>query len=341
MPKRLPARMIDDVVFQAAALRDAESFSSGRGSPVLSVTLPASADPKGFVQAVPFFARRPPIKADHSSWPVYCGLLKQLGIPLRAQVNALEQLPVVNVPHRFAWRPVDEGFQAIEIETAEAIEIRCIADRSGTSIAQLPIEIHGWEELRMQVDCLRDLTGGRTPIGLGLLVGDIGADVPNALATRVDFIVLEAACAEPEIACDLIAWATTAARQVCVHAKNPSFPILVDAPIARAEDLIKLLALGASALSIDALTAQGMPASPTQTGYTGKGMLSGIGSLPAAPTPTLAAVEIELRDLIEKLTIRLQIQNLQHVSQLNPDHLRAMSDQVAQIYGLKRLWNAS
>lgn len=342
--------VIDDIVFLAAPLGERPAI----WPPVLSVHLPAGTSPKGLTLPLPFFSRRPPLTASDASWPAYCGLLKDLGIPLQTSVPALEPLSVANVPMRFARRDCDSGLDALELETAEAIEIGCSRQEAAGRTARFPLELSAWHELKSLLDAVRELSGGATPIGLGIVAGDVSADVANALAVRADFVILEPpAWATPEPSgaqLDCLVWSVVAARAACAQAGAPSFPIYVDAPLTRIDDLIKLLALGATAVAIDGLAQAALPgpaaASATQVP---KGMLSGIGGLGSIggiggvgtlakpPAPNVAPLESKLEELVSSLTARLYQQQIGRLGELTSAHLRALSEPAARLASLALL----
>jgi hypothetical protein len=242
---------------------------------------------------------------------------------------------------RFARRGCDEGLDALELETAEAIEISCSRRLQPGPIAQFPLEISAWHELKALIETLRDLSSSGTPIGLGILAGDVAADITNALAARADFVILElpsaTTSAQPSAAeLDLLVWSVAAARAACNHAQAPGFPIYVDAALTRADDLIKLLALGASAVSIDALAQACLPPTTAPAASYPKGMLSGIGGLPKA-VASVSPLENKLSELIAALTSRLHQQQIGHVRDLASNQLRALSEPAARLAAVQLL----
>ena len=330
--------VIDDIVFQAAPLGE----RAAAWPPLLSVHLSAGTHHKGFTQPLPLFARRAPMPPGDANWAAYCGLLKDLGIPLQTTAASLESLSVANVPVRFARRGCDEGFDALELETAEAIEISCGRRLPSATIAQFPLEISAWHELKLLIDTLRELSSSGTSIGLGLVAGDVGADIANALAARADFVILEMPSAsihtEPSAAeLDVLVWSAVAARAACIHANAPGFPIYVDAALTRADDLIKLLALGASAVSIDALAHACLPPTTAPAASYPKGMLSGIGGLPKPAAANVSPLENRLTGLIAALKSRLQQQQLGNVHDLGLNQLRALSEGAARLAAIQLL----
>jgi hypothetical protein len=330
--------IFDEIVFQAPPLGQRLSI----WPPALSVHIAAGANTKGFAQQLPLFARRTPMPPTDAAFPAFCGLLKDLGIPLQTSVQTLEPLSVANVPIRFARRSFNEGFDALELETAEVFEISCSRELQSCRVAQFPLEISAWHELKLQLDTLRDLSSTHTPIGLGIVAGDVRADMTNAIAAGANFVILELPSTRGiELTAselDHLVWSVVAARKACVESSAPSFPIYVDAPLSAAGEFVKLLALGATAISIDAIARAAVPSSSTPAVAAPKGMLSGIGALPpkSAP-PNVTPLENKLAELVAELKARLYQQQLGHVRELTSNQLRALSEPAARLAGLSLL----
>ena len=332
---------IDDLVFQAAPLGEVPAS----WPPSLCVHIGAGPAQRAFTQPLPLFARRPPMAADAGTWPAYCGLLKRLGVPLQASATSLESVSVANVPLRLARRSIDEGFDALELDTAELIEISCQSTATtgvqGLCIPHFPLEISAWHELKTLVETLRDLSTTQTPIGLGIVAGDVSTDMANALAARADFVILEmpssltASMGANDL--DLALWSVVAARAICRQVGVPAFPIYVDAPLTTTDHLIKLLALGASAVSIDGLAHASLP-TRAEPDVAPKGLLSGIGALPPKGAPaSIVPLEKALNELIDRLRGRLYQQQLSSVDALNAHHLRALSESAARLANVELL----
>ena len=304
-----------------------------------SLTSPALTGTKPYTQAAPLFARDTPMASSDLNWPAYCGLLKDSGIPMQARFSELESLSDVNVPQRIVSRGFDEGFELNDLVSADMVLIDCSVTMSGNRCPRLPLETAGWHELKQMVESLRQVVGSGTPIGLGLLAGDVYTDVSNALAARVDFVVLEFVerSIPAEAAANHLAWSVVAARNACAQTGMPAFPIFVDATLTNIDHMVKLLALGASALSIDALMANALPSAAPVNSQIPKGLLSGIGSLPVKVAPNVQPLAARLEELLGRIRARVFQQQLASLAALNRDHLRALSDQSARLCAVKML----
>ncbi len=181
----------------------------------------------------------------------------------------------------------------------------------------------------------------RAPIGLSLLAGDVMSDVTNAIAARVDYIVLEmpaTVAAQPNAAeLDWLVWSVVAARSSAIQSNAPAFPIYVDAPLLQFSHIIKLFALGATAVTIDAISLDALPPTPLQVSTLPKGLLSGIGTMPNRPVPNVEPFERAVSGLLRDTRDRLRQQQLRKLGDLNREHLRALSEHAARIANVKLL----
>lgn len=334
--------VLDGLVFQAMPLGE----PLPKWPPDLSVqvicSVPGAANqpsPKPFVQATPFFARRSPVASSDVNWPAYCGLLRDMGISLHTGFSEVESLSDVNVPMRIASRGYDQGFDLPDVTSADAVLLDCVAGLGGQRCSHLPLETAGWHELKQLVECMRQVVGRGTPIGLGILAGDIYADVSNALAARVDYVILEFAefSKDSTAALDLLAWSVVAARNACVQSGAPKFPIYIDAPLTNIEHMVKLLALGATALSLDGLTASALPTAAPTSVPVPKGLLSGIGSLPVKTAPNVQPLVARLEELLGRVRARVFQQHLTGLNLLGREHLRALNETAARLCAVKML----
>ncbi len=335
---------LDQLVFQAVPLGE----PLAKWPPCLEVQIPpgSAAVPvsatalvaKNYTQGAPLFARHSPIAASDVNWPAYCGLLRDCGILLQASFAEVEALSDVNVPLRMIRRSFDEGFDLVDLSSADTVLIDCSVRVNGRKVSRLPLEIQGWHELKAMTESLRQIVGPGSPIGLNIIAGDVYTDVSNALAARVDYVVLEfTESLHPTTALNHLAWRVTAARTACIQAGQPYFPIYVDAPLTNSEHMVKLLALGASALSVDALLAGSVPASTSTALPVPKGLLSGIGSLPVKATPNIQPLADRLEALLDEIRTRVFKQHLSALSQLNREQLRALDDATARLCAVKLL----
>lgn len=338
--------VLDALVFQAIPLGE----PLPKGPLDLSVQLAsgsslATANPviRAFTQAAPLFARRSPMTSQDLNWPAYCGLLRDSGVPLQTSFSEVESLSDVNVPLRMVRRGYDEGFDLTDVTSADTVLIDCVATLSGNRCSRLPLETAGWHELKQLVESLRQVVGLGTPVGLGMLAGDIYTDVSNALAARVDYVVLEFAefSNSSNAAVNHLAWSVVAARNACAQSGSPKFPIFVDAPLTNVANVIKLLALGATAMCIDALAASALPAAVPASMPVPKGLLSGIGSLPVKTTPNVQPIATKLDELLGQIRTRLFQQRLAGIGMLNRDHLRALNENAARLCAVKMLEHES
>ncbi len=178
---------------------------------------------------------------------------------------------------------------------------------------------------------------------MGILAGDVYTDVSNALAARVDYVLLEfhEFNSASSSAVNHLAWCTVAARHACSQAGAPKFPVLIDAPLTNIDHIIKLLALGATSLCMDALATSAMPAATPSGMPVPKGLLSGIGSLPLKTGPNVQPLATKLEELLLKIRARLFQQRLASIGMFSHDQLRALNENAARLCAVKMLEHES
>jgi hypothetical protein len=335
--------VLDQLVFQAMPLGEPlPKWPPGLDVQIHAIS-PAGLLPAGikaYQQAAPLWVRRSPIASSDVNWAAFCGLLRDSGVLLQTGFSDMESLSDVNVPLRMARRDFDEGFDLSDLTSADTVLLNCVTKSFGIRCSHLPLETSGWHELKQLVESLRQVAQPGTPVGLGMLAGDIYTDVSNALAVRVDYVVLEFGELQGPLdnaALNHLAWGVVAARTACVQSGSPQFPILVDAPLTSVDHLIKLLALGATAVTIDAVIASSMPTAAPSSVPVPKGLLSGIGSLPVKATPNVQPIATKLEELLSRIRGRVYQQHLSGIGFLNRDHLRALDDRAARLCAVKML----
>ena len=338
----MPESIFESLIFQAMPMGE----PLPKWPPQLTVQMPTSVsgvaqgpNAPTFMQAAPLFARRSPMTNGDVNWPVFCGLLRELGISLQTSFSEVESLSDANVPLRTLRRGYDEGFDLVDLSSADTVLLDCVVAAAGQKFSRLPLETAAWHELKQLIEGLRQIVGFNTPIGLAMSAGDIYTDVSNALAARVDYVVLEFAemSSQTAVALNHLVWSVVAARNACAHSGSPSFPIFIDAPLTNVDHLIKLLALGATAICIDAVAASATPVEPPPSLQVPKGLLSGIGSLPAKSSANVQPIAAKINELLARIRQRVFQQQLSSLHMLGRDHLRALDERAARLCCVKML----
>jgi hypothetical protein len=279
----------------------------------------------------PFFVRNLGRSQAGGAWSTFCGLLRAQGIPIFSTVAALQDVPGASVPARMGRRFINEPLDAVELQTADVFEVAC-CDVAG--------QRWGWtsevaaNQLRAYIDAIRQAAGGDTPVGIGLPVNCHETDLRACLEAEVDFISLESAAASLAVT-DIHAVAS--ARRMCRQLGQAALPLLVSLPLSDPHQALKVLALGASAISLDSLLSGCFPKPPASpTAGVGSGMLSGISTGPRK-TVGLPDVERTLERLNQTLQTTLNSIGAKNLNQLNVDCLRSCTQRSLGISGAQRL----
>jgi hypothetical protein len=309
--------ILDELSFVRAPLQSADLAELAPSvDTTFSLYVNGSTRPIQFAR--PFFVSELGQRQTGGSWSTLCGLLRRQGIPIFSSVVALQDVPAASVPPRLARRFVNEPLDAVELQTAEAFEIACRAP-SGRS--------WGWtseittEQLGEFVEAIRQASGGDTPVGIGLPLGCHELDLRSSLKASVDFVSLVAS--GPTVGrADIRAVAQ--ARRICSDCGQASLPLFVNLPISNADQAMKVLALGASAICIDSLLSNCIPkpaAGAAVGGGIGSGMLSGITAGPRKAVG-LPQVEQALEQLNQTLHDTLRSVGAKRLQQCNVACLR-------------------
>ncbi len=327
--------ILDDVVVTPVALMP--GLPAGY-SPVM-VTAIQIVTPTGrkLQFGAPFFVRGLAESHMRTGWFAVCGILRSAGLPLFATVQELQSVPAANIPARVAQRFLGQPLVHDEVTTADAYElVNCSANGVGWG---WPYEIASSRDLKVLVGAIRDATASETPIGLSLPLNVKAADMRTCIESSIDFLTLthcsESLISAPDKIANLAAHGISSARRLCSQFGRPDLPLLLDAPIFDIDHVIKLLAMGASAINLAAIIQAAMPVEETPR-HESKLTDSLLGSLPTAPKVVreLPHVERKLTELIRRLTETLQFTGLVDVADLKSDCLRGLNAVVADQLGI-------
>jgi hypothetical protein len=332
--------ILDDVVIAPVALMPALPHGYG---PAISTAqaVPSSAGRKLQFNA-PFFAKGLSASQLSTNWPVVCGILRAKGLPLYAAVQELMAVPAAQVPARIAQRFLGQPLVHDEVNMADAFELANCTP--GGNEWSWPFEISSGRDLKTLVTTLRSATGGEVPIGMSLPLNAKVADIRMSVESSVDYLALthcpECLASSPGEVASHAALGIVSARKLCAQFGRAKIPILLDAPIANGDQLIKLLALGASAINIGNIIRNAMPAAEPQR-YESKLTENLLGSLPTAHKVVreLPHVERSLTELIQRLDETLRFAGLLEVSALESTCLQSMNAVVAQQLGIAAMSN--
>ena len=327
--------ILDDVVVTPVALMPALPDGYGPSTTLSRQILTPTGRKLQF--GAPFFVRGLSAAQLTNNWSATCAILRRYGLPLFATTADLQDVPAVNVPARIAQRFLGQPFIHNEVTTSDAYELsNCAANGIGWG---WPYEISSGRDLKGLVNVLRDATRGETPIGMSLPLNAKAADMRMCIESSVDFLTLTH-CAESLVSAadriaSLAAYGIASARKLCTQFGRPTLPLLLDAPISDSDHVIKLLALGASAINVAALLQAAMPVAETPR-YESKLTDSLLGSLPSTPKVVrdLPQVDRTVSQLIQRLSQTLQFTGLVDIADLDSDCLRGLNTHAAEQLGI-------
>jgi hypothetical protein len=236
--------LLDELDYVQAPLPHA-SQTQGKTPIALEQSFAVSGSSQKLTLRSPYFTRALGPADLGGAWEPFGRELRQRGISIFSPVDALGNVPVASLPSRWSARAVDEPFDATELATADLFEVTC-HDRARQDW-RWPDEISD-ERIDGLLRTVRTAAGGNTPIGLSLPLGCHPIDLRRSLTADVDFISLSSRFAKFE-ASDL--HSIVLCRELAGQLNRPQLPLLVTAPIVDMEQAHKLLALGASAVSLD------------------------------------------------------------------------------------------
>ncbi len=333
---RNPAsKILDELCFVQAPLLNANRSLIPVASPhdLTACSIPVFEGQRAFKFAAPYFVRALGPTRLGSAWSTFCGLLRTRGIPLFSSVQALDKVPVADVPARWGIRFADEPINANDLKTADAFELGCHdrAQRNWRWPAEVsPLQVEPF------VFATRMAAGADTPIGVSLPLGCQSADMQQCISANVDFINLIARFPRLD-ACDINS--LVVCRQLVEKSPRPNLPILVTAPIGDIEHAHKLLMLGATAVCLDDLLTPFIPNSlasgPLQA--TGSGMLAGISSPHSRKAVDLPELATALGDYQQILQDRMGSVGARSLAEFNASCLRSVSEQCHKVTGVATL----
>lgn len=236
--------LLDELDYTQAPLIGAVATPKGISDPIAQA-VSVSGSSRTIALHTPYFTRSLGAAELGAAWVPLCNLLRRHGIPAFSSAHALAKVPAASVPARWSGRAVDEPFEPDELATADLFEI-AYHDRARRQW-KWPSEIAP-NRIDSLLRSVREAAGGDTPIGISLPLGCHLNDLQRCLSADVDFICLSCRFAK-FAASDLHSLALC--RRMAGQLNRPQLPLLVTAPIVDIEQAHKLLALGASAVSID------------------------------------------------------------------------------------------
>ncbi len=263
-----------------------------------------------------------------ADWPAVCSAMHQFGGAVAVPAADLAAVDVSHMPVRIGTIGRDAPLDPDEIGTADLLEFDL--RHPATRRWGWPIEFAAEGKLYGFIEALRVASGGDVPIGIVLPLNCRIDDLRKTMQCGVDFISLVADRRDT-----MQAWllrGIRTARTCCIDEGMSDLPLLLDADLDSPWACFVCLALGASAVAVDAMLA---PVPGRSGNAHAAGLLAGI--VPDAQ-PAGAARGIEmLQEATDYLHEVLRLLGLAGLGDLSPDCLRAVREDVARIAGVEHL----
>ncbi|MFK7735113.1 MAG: hypothetical protein AB8B50_03730 [Pirellulaceae bacterium] len=336
-PPQPPAQSLSQCLDRLCFATVAMGMNIGQEVPDSSCKIAAQNSQRTIQMQLPGFVTRWGPEELGDAWPEFCELVKQFGLALATDVESLADLPPAAVPLRMGGRVNLRPVVPEELSTADLF-VLTLQDESG--VWGWPPEIGELSRIESFIASLRQAAGDNTPIGIGLAANARSSDLQLAIRAGADFLHLVSRGAGVDVCVGV-----AKARAMAVAQKKADLPILLEAPVTGEENLVKLLALGASAVSLDAFLESAVVhltqrADDDNSGNQVGGMLSSLVAQPPGETSArpklqplnerLKAFEFELRD-------KLNLVGVIDMAGFNSNCLRALDASAAELFCLSKM----
>ncbi|MFO0940288.1 MAG: hypothetical protein U0930_05920 [Pirellulales bacterium] len=307
--------LLDEIVFQPAAMQPISACESAMSTLV-------SFGPHGSLRPLqaqaPWMVCHTTPEQAGTKWVDLCSRLNARGLLIECSVPALEKVPVNTIPRRLFRQSIHLPIDVENVHSADLIEITCQSPI--TSIWGWPPEIESSSNLPAWLNSVRQVIGGQTPLGIGVSDGVDDNAIRAILACKVDFITLHSRG-------NIEFLVNTLVRiRKAIEASSISTSVCVRTKISSMEQLLKVVALGANAITVDGLLSEIWQSSnSSMSSFLGTRLPAGIAA-PAAPCP----IAEKLDKLQTSLQQTLQLTGCSSVQALRGS-LRAVSPSAAQL----------
>lgn len=259
-----------------------------------------------------------------AKWVDLCSRLHARGLVIECSVPALEKVPVNSIPRRLFRQSIHMPIDVENVHAADIIEITCQSPVS--SSWGWPPEIESSNNLAIWLSSVRQVIGGQTPLGIGVTDGVDESAVRAILSSRVDFITLHSRGSMEFLVNSLVR------IRKAIDASGSSTALVVRTKQSSVDQLVKIVALGANAVTVDGLLSDlWQNSSSSMSSFLGTRLPSGIAA-PSAPCP----IAEKLDKLQTSLESTLQLTGCASVQELR-NSLRALTPWAAQLADLKML----
>jgi len=260
-----------------------------------------------------------------TQWNDLCKALKTFGLAIQCPASDMENVPLESIPWRIARQPIESSFSSAEFQSADVIEVPLFSAKRG--VWGWPPELGGVQNFVDWIEAIRLSSGGKTPIALGLPVGVDSQAIELVVAAKVEMMSFHASPLDPD---EIVMECLVRARRIMQRADHRG-AIWIRTQHSRAEHLVKLIALGATKVTIDgALEELWLDALPEQPSGFLSSVRSSIGKKGECP------ILGKLKRLNAALLGVLDVSHDSPLAELR-HRLRASSDRAARIAGVPHL----
>jgi hypothetical protein len=253
------------------------------------------------------------------NWPSVCQQLVDCGVSIEFPTAASSGPPAGSAAKRLYRLEIEQPLRAARSNGASLIEVTC---RSALrSQWGWPPEVNTPDLLEAWLLSIRAALGDGIPLGLGFPA--IASKSVFLQAARLDIDFISIHC-EPSQSLDCTVHALTSLRQTLDDANRSHLPIIVRTRSSNPEYQVKLIALGASMVSIDNL----LRIPENKKGELSEGYLSSLRT--HNDDSTFQTIRMTIQDLSDQLTGILSSTGSQCPAQLQST-LRATSSRAADL----------
>ncbi len=272
-------------------------------------------------------------------WPRACEAFREAGVAVFGSANQFQSVPAETVPARFAQTFAGEPIKFEDIATADAIQVNCWQRKAMN--ARWPSEAGG-EQLGAYLDAIRIAAGGDVPVGVGFQVGVCETDIATAIDAGAEFVGLFSS--DPFVSIQHVV-ALRRIRTACIAAEKDNLVVIASLPAVKPDEMLKLLAVGASVVSLDASLTNLATEISAQTKQADKQSSLGLGSallnaLEPQDNPVgkaLNRLPQQLADCTEKIVDRMAEIGAVSLSTLTEANLRTSSTTLSRLLGIDML----
>ncbi|MFN3190720.1 MAG: hypothetical protein ACE361_09380 [Aureliella sp.] len=313
------------------------------GSPDVSQSLGVHASERRLGFGLPFWVNGMHAEDLGEAWPLFCQALSESGCLVSNPIRDLAELPTNAIPTRLSVRHTGTSLHSLEVATADAIVLSqqdVVAARWG-QLAEVSLGGIGNETPKRMAGLIRSLriaAGGNTPVGLSLPVGGDSTDVIAASDAGCDFLLLEEHqhAERGSVAPETILGVANVRRILNAQGQS-SMPIVLSARVGNVDEAIKLLALGADFVSIEAMLREAMPLDDQKEARESAGRLSSLVSISSDDNSAVQRMQpvVEcLSGLKSQLEAAMNLTGASTLHEFDASKITALDSQIAELCGL-------